>query len=74
MLSYQTWALSSLNANLSAISICLLWSLCVACIIFVQRNDKYVSYLLINRNELYANEKRRMNNGAFNTMTDEEDH
>ncbi|KRX32222.1 hypothetical protein T06_1442 [Trichinella sp. T6] len=49
MLSYQTWALSSLNANLSAISICLLLSLC-------------------------ANDVRRMNNGAFNAMTDEEDH
>ncbi|KRX31863.1 hypothetical protein T09_15107 [Trichinella sp. T9] len=34
---------------------------------------KYVLYLLINRNELYANEVRRMNNGAFNTMTDEEE-
>ncbi|KRX30989.1 hypothetical protein T05_12915 [Trichinella murrelli] len=55
MLSYQTWALSSLNANLSAISICLLLSLCVACILF-------------------ANEVRRTNNGAFNAMTDEEDH
>ncbi|KRX40789.1 hypothetical protein T09_4662 [Trichinella sp. T9] len=30
--------------------------------------------MLISRNELYANEVRRMNNGAFNTMTDEEDH
>ncbi|KRY24485.1 hypothetical protein T01_11636 [Trichinella spiralis] len=73
MLSYQTWALSSLNANLSAISICLLLSLCVACILFVQRNEKYVSYLLINRNELYANDVRRMNNGVFNAMTDEEE-
>ncbi|KRY03986.1 hypothetical protein T12_9000 [Trichinella patagoniensis] len=34
---------------------------------------KYVSYLLINRNELYANGVRRMYNGAFNTMTDEEE-
>ncbi|KRX76688.1 hypothetical protein T12_3722 [Trichinella patagoniensis] len=34
---------------------------------------KYVSYLLINRNELYANDVRRLNNGAFNTMTDEEE-
>ncbi|KRY04678.1 hypothetical protein T12_16495 [Trichinella patagoniensis] len=34
---------------------------------------KYVSYLLINRNELYANEVRRTNNGAFNAMTDEEE-
>ncbi|KRY02646.1 hypothetical protein T12_4261 [Trichinella patagoniensis] len=34
---------------------------------------KYVSYLLINRNELYANDVRRMNNGAFSTMTDEEE-
>ncbi|KRY14427.1 hypothetical protein T01_1780 [Trichinella spiralis] len=73
MLSYQTWALSSLNANLSAISICLLLSLCVTCIIFVQRNEEYVSYLLINRNELYANDVRRMNNGVSNAMTDEEE-
>ncbi|KRX28653.1 hypothetical protein T06_8711 [Trichinella sp. T6] len=34
---------------------------------------KYVSYMLIYRNELYANEVRRMKNGAFNTMTDEEE-
>ncbi|KRY26197.1 hypothetical protein T01_12768 [Trichinella spiralis] len=47
--------------------------LCVACIIFVQGNEKYVSYLLINRNELYANDVRRMNNGVFNTMMDEEE-
>ncbi|XP_003372907.1 conserved hypothetical protein [Trichinella spiralis] len=30
-------------------------SLCAACIIFVQPNERYVSYLLINRNELYVN-------------------
>ncbi|KRY03932.1 hypothetical protein T12_16192 [Trichinella patagoniensis] len=30
--------------------------------------------MLISRNELYANDVRRMNNGAFNAMTDEEDH
>ncbi|KRX30203.1 hypothetical protein T05_1408 [Trichinella murrelli] len=64
MLSYQTWALSSLNANSSAISICLLLSLCVACIIFVQRNE--IRFIL-------ANEVRRMKNGAFNAMTDEEE-
>ncbi|KRX86360.1 hypothetical protein T12_4501 [Trichinella patagoniensis] len=34
---------------------------------------KYVSYLLINRNELYANDVRRMNNGAFNTMMGEKE-
>ncbi|KRY05881.1 hypothetical protein T01_4501 [Trichinella spiralis] len=73
MLSYQTWALSSLNANFSAISVCLLLSLCVACILFVQGNEKYVSYLLISRDELYANDVRRMNNGVFNAMMDEEE-
>ncbi|KRY02862.1 hypothetical protein T12_13593 [Trichinella patagoniensis] len=30
--------------------------------------------MLISRNELYANDVRRMNNGAFNAMTDKEDH
>ncbi|KRX31312.1 hypothetical protein T06_14547 [Trichinella sp. T6] len=29
--------------------------------------------MLISRNELYANDVRQMNNGAFNTMTDEEE-
>ncbi|KRX11292.1 hypothetical protein T07_14048 [Trichinella nelsoni] len=30
--------------------------------------------MLIHRNELYANDVRRMNNGVFNAMTDEENH
>ncbi|KRX32169.1 hypothetical protein T06_9072 [Trichinella sp. T6] len=38
---------TDLNANLSAISICLLLSLCVACIIFVQRNE--IRFMLVNQ-------------------------
>ncbi|KRY05835.1 hypothetical protein T01_6714 [Trichinella spiralis] len=34
---------------------------------------KYVSYLLINRNELYANGVRRMNYGVFNAMMGEKE-
>ncbi|KRY05414.1 hypothetical protein T12_4643 [Trichinella patagoniensis] len=29
--------------------------------------------MLISRNELYANDVRRMNNGVFNAMMDEEE-